>query len=188
MKEAQGGWALALAALAWLAGVGLQLQQSALQPPHVYGLAVLAAAGLGAAGLLARRWCPRLAAPCLWLAIGLAAWGSTGWRAGGRLAEALSPALEGVDLVLVGRVADLPQVDAEGARFPFEVEQARDRQGQVVPVPSRLWLAWTSGSQEDGPGLGTPPPPLAGGERWQLPVRLRRVHGMMNPEIGRAHV
>ena len=83
---------MAAAALAWLAGIGLQMQQPALWP-LVHYLALLFAALLLAAGLVVRlaRRAPGSAASlaCLCLALALTGFGSTGWRAGQRLAQAL---------------------------------------------------------------------------------------------------
>ncbi len=168
---------MAAAALAWMGGVALQLQQPALWPWPWY------AATCGTA-LLGLAWAWRAqhrgALLVLCLALCLLAFGSTGWRAAQRLQHGLSPALEGVDLLLTGRVADMPQVDADGLRFAFAVEHA-ERQGQAVAVPERIWLGWGRGWQEDAV-LAGPPAALRGGERWHLPVRLRRPHGAMNPE------
>jgi competence protein ComEC len=110
----------------------------------------------------------------------VAALGTTGWRAAHRLAERLDLGLEGADLLLYGHVADMTQVDADGLRFPFRVERAT-RDGQPVKVPDLVWLGWGRGWQEDALSPNAPVP-LAGGEHWQLPVRLRRPHGAMNPE------
>jgi competence protein ComEC len=177
MHRAQG-WAIAGGALAWMAGVGLQLQQAALWAEAAYAACVWAALAMAAA---AWRWASgRGAMGLIMVAAVLAGLGSTGWRATARLAQRLAPDLEGVDLLLTGRVADMPQVDADGLRFLFVVSDAR-RDGLPVAVPERLWLGWGRGWQEDSAQAG-PPAPLAGGERWQLPVRLRRPHGAMNPE------
>lgn len=184
-----GGWgagAVAAAALAWMAGVALQLQQPALW-------AWTAFAQMTAAGLLGLVFAWRGGGPKgqegrptrAWLALALLAlcllgFATTGWRATQRLGHGLSPTLEGADLVLTGRVADMPQVDADGLRFLFRVDRA-ERMGQPVAVPPRVWLGWGRGWQEDAL-LAGPPAALKGGERWHLPVRLRRPHGAMNPE------
>ena len=96
-RTANTGWRLAGAALAWLAGVGLQLQQRELA--HV-GLSI-AAAVIGALGLgVALRW---RRAPVLALLAGLLGaaalgFGASGWRASLRLAEVLPAALEGREI------------------------------------------------------------------------------------------
>ena len=48
-------------------------------------------------------------------------------------------------------------------------------------VPSHVWLAW-SGNQRDDRAVAASPAPLQAGQRWRLPVRLRRPHGAMNPD------
>jgi len=48
-------------------------------------------------------------------------------------------------------------------------------------VPTRLWLAW-SRNQRDDRAVAAAPAPLRAGQRWRLPVRLRRPHGAMNPD------
>lgn len=170
-----------------MAGVALQLQQPTLWVWPAYaqmtavGLLGLAFAwrggrGDGPGGRKGRG--VRLALALLVLC--LLGFASTGWRAAQRLGHGLNPALEGADLVLTGRVADMPQVDADGLRFHFQVDRA-ERMGQAVTVPPRIWLGWGRGWQEDAL-LAGPPAALKGGELWRLPLRLRRPHGAMNPE------
>ena len=135
--------------LAWLLGVGLQLQQATLQPGGLQA-GLVGAGGLLLAALVLRRglrraWVTALGA----LALVAIAFGSTDWRAAQRLAEALPAALEGQDLQVVGVVASLPQRSAAGTRFVFEVESA-ERLGQAVTVPRRLSLGWWYGD-EDAP-------------------------------------
>jgi len=91
-----------------------------------------------------------------------------------RMADWLSPELEGRDLDVVGVVSSLPAVSERAVRFEFEVESAGER------LPGKLLLAWHRGPwAEEGPAL------LAGsvhpGERWLFTVRLRRPHGHLNP-------
>ena len=94
-------------ALAWLAGVALQLQQRALRPAPVY-VALLRRRP----GLLAVAACA-LARASSWRALVGAALLAAGRRGGlARRAaprRALAPALEGRDLVVTGVVASLPQ-------------------------------------------------------------------------------
>ncbi|MCC7099971.1 MAG: DNA internalization-related competence protein ComEC/Rec2 [Rubrivivax sp.] len=167
--------------LAWLLGVGLQLQQATLQPGGLQA-GLVGAGGLLLAALVLRRglrraWVTALGA----LALAAIAFGSTDWRAAQRLAEALPAALEGQDLQVVGVVASLPQRSAAGTRFVFEVESA-ERLGQAVTVPRRLSLGWWYGD-EDAAGAGAAPGPeaLRAGQRWRFTVRLRQPHGQINP-------
>jgi len=229
-----GAWRRAGAALAWVGGVALQLQQPALWDAAAWPL--LGAAAL-ATWLVARRarrrGGPRLACALAGLALGISGFGYAGWRAELRLADALAPAWEGCDIELVGTVDDMPQLAPDGEHFAFAVESARplamtprelervralaDAAGQPLPaavavaetggarapaaggdddeaivpapppgadgpvVPSRVWLTW-SRDQRDDRSVAAAPPPLRAGQRWRLPVRLRRPHGTMNPD------
>lgn len=172
-----GGW-LAGAGLGLLAGCALQLQEAALWPAAVY----VAAAILGMLALFAFA-AVRLPAAGTFLLAMLAAtalgWGSTGWRAGERLAEALAAPLEGVDIELTGVVASLPVLRSDGVRFRFEVESAR-REGRAVRVPRLLALGWYHGWGE-GIGMAAAPEGVRAGQRWRFTVRLRQPHGLANP-------
>ena len=186
---ARGGIALAaLAALAWIAGTALQLRQPVLwDAAGTLGLAaaaLLAAllAALTALALRRRAVRPRVqavAACVLAAALAALAFATTSGRALLRQAEALPPALEDADLVLVGRVASLPRIGLVGARFVFEVESAT-LASAPVQVPSRVWLGWWRGVDDDAL-LGGPAADLRAGQRWALPVRLRQPHGALNP-------
>lgn len=181
----QGGVIAALA-LAWLAGTACQLQQPALWPTMAYA-AIVATAGLAGAAVVMMASRPRQAwARASSVALALAACASlafavAGLRGAARVAETLQPSLEGRDLVATGRIVRLPQVDAEGLHFVFAPEgQARTADGRPVLLPSRLWLSWPrSGLGESG--MAGPPQQALAGERWQLPLRLKRPHGAMNP-------
>ncbi len=174
MGETVTAGRLATLCLAWLAGVGLQLQEPALQPPVVYGGAALIGALLCAMGW---RWRRLFALALLGLA-GLG-FGAAGLQAGVRLAQVLPAALEDRDLDLVGVVASLPQRGANGLRFRFEVEQATS-QGQPLAVPPSVSLGWYSGFHEDAV-LTQPQTTLRAGQRWRFSVRLRQPHGLLNP-------
>jgi len=178
------GSGLAAAALGWLGGLAVQLQQPALWPAAVH--AALLAAGLLVLGSVALAWARRPTGPlppALVLALGAAALaaGSTGWRAEVRLAERLPAALEGADLRVVGVVAALPQPGPSGTRFVLEVEQAW-WQGRPVALPPRLALGWYSGFADER-ALADPRAELRAGQRWQLPLRLKRPQGTHNPQV-----
>src|SRR5438874_3437128 len=151
-----------LTALAFAAGAALLQQQAQL--PWLAWLAFLPLC----IGLAALRWrgaaAFALASGFLW-ATACAHW---------RMADWLSPELEGRDHQVVGVVAALPALGERGVRFEFDVESAEQK------LPSRILLSWYRGSAyEDQPAL------LAGmvhpGERWLFTVRLRRPHGNFNP-------
>ncbi len=176
------GWRIGTAGAAWLAGTALQLQQPALWPWPAYP--AVCAAGLAmllAALALQRR---RPTASLGWL-LGLAALfalalGSAGWRAEQRLAQRLAPRLEGVDLWVTGVVASLPQQGPSGLRFNFEVEAA-EASGLAVRLPPLLALGWYAG-YDDSAWLDEPRADLRAGQRWRLPLRLKRPHGVLNPQ------
>lgn len=170
-------WASAL--LAGLAGVALQLQQVALWPPA----ATLAlTAGAGAVALIVALAPGRHGTPwrhaLLCMAIAAIAFGTTAWRAQWRLDDRLAPALEGPELIVTGIVDQMPQAGADGLRFVLAVEDAR-LAGEAVVVPARVSLFWFTGA--DAGASPAAAPELRAGQRWRLPVRLRRPHSAMNP-------
>lgn len=170
-------------------GAALQLQQAALWHWAFYaGLLTLAACGW--LGLGALRWPSALWLPTALLLGAMAGGGSAGWRAADYAAGALSPAVEGRDLLVEGRVASMPQLGAGATRFAFELESARWAQaadagdGPPPQVPSRVSLGWYDTST--GPWArpaeeADKPAPLHAGERWRFAVRLRAPHGSLNP-------
>ncbi|MCV2369157.1 DNA internalization-related competence protein ComEC/Rec2 [Roseateles oligotrophus] len=174
---------LALPAAAWLLGLSL-LQQCARLPSAAEYLCLLLLM-LGAAWawrrLLATAITP--AALCLALAVGLLAFVQAAWRSELRLSESLPAAWEGRDVLVLGRVDSLPiatqgMFGAAGWRFEFEVEEAfagATRQSPALRLPPRLALAWYAQGDDAAAPL------LRAGERWQLLLRLKRPHGLMNP-------
>ncbi len=167
----RGGW---WAAVGWLCGSALQLQQSATAPPRLWLLAgVLAAGGcwLGAA-VRVPRWRGLL---CLLAATALS-WSVTDWRAHQRLADRLDPALEMQPVRVTGVVSGLPVWRSEGIRFELRVE--RTEPPSPAGVPARLSLSWHPSG--DAPGFSAATMPRAG-QRWSLPVRLRLPDGPVNP-------
>jgi competence protein ComEC len=177
-RTANTGWRLAGAALAWLAGVALQLQQRELAAIGVS----IAMAGIGAFGLfVALRWqrAPLLALAAGLLGAALLGFGASGWRASLRLAEVLPAALEGRDIRVTGTIASLPQRSASGLRFRFDVDAA-ELEGEAVRLPSLLALGWYSGWHEDA-ALTQPQTELRAGQRWAFTLRLRQPHGNLNP-------
>ncbi|MFZ5551343.1 MAG: ComEC/Rec2 family competence protein [Pseudomonadota bacterium] len=177
----QGGVIAALA-LAWLAGSAVQLQQPAVWPAWAYGsLAAVALAGLAAAGAWALwRAAARRALVLACAALVLLAFAQAGWRGAHRVAQTLPAALEGQDLLVRGRIVGLPQIDAQGLQFHFIPESATSPRGEAIELP-RLWLSWPRVGYGEALPMSPPEHALAG-ERWQLPVRLKRPHGALNPE------
>jgi competence protein ComEC len=92
-----------------------------------------------------------------------------GFRAGLILQDELPRALEGRNILVEGRIADIPQHAEFGERFELEALRA-ECDGQVVHVPARILLNNRDFSFR--PGVG---------ETWRLLVRLNRPHGYQNP-------
>ena len=147
-----------LSVLAFLAGILLVQQMPAL--PSL-GWACL----LLPLTLAAWQW-PRFGLPMLFLLAGLL-WVTL--RAGSLLADRLPTELEGVDLRVEGRIADLPVANEHGLRFAFDIEHAW-QDVQAVVVPHRVQLSIRDAA-----------PMLRVGDAWAFTVRLKRPHGFQNP-------
>ena len=91
------------------------------------------------------------------------------FRAGSILDENLPPALEGKNLLVEGRIADIPQQTGFGERFALDVTHAVF-DGAPVRIPRHILL----NSQD---GIFHP----RAGESWRLLVRVNRPHGYQNP-------
>jgi len=156
-------------------GPALQLQQPALWEGRAYGL--MLAGGL-ALFLVARR-----RATVLLLAIASMSFALCGLRSVAYADQALTPALEGKDITVVGVVAAMPQRNEDGVRFRFEVESSQ-LAGQPVRLPPQIYLGWYGGAM---PGSGDTmeqyrqASELHAGERWKMTVRLKAPHGNINP-------
>lgn len=163
-------------------GVALQLQQPALWLGWAYA-GLLAVGVLGGLWAWRQTWSPVVLALAL-LAGALTGFGLTGARAAHFAASALDPALQGVDIEVTGRIASLPQRNAQGERFELVVESAR-RAGDAVQLPRRVQLGWYGGASAQPEGqawsLQAVSPGLRAGERWRFTVRLRSPHGNANP-------
>ncbi|HET7096685.1 MAG TPA: ComEC/Rec2 family competence protein, partial [Casimicrobiaceae bacterium] len=170
LPSALAAFAAGVVALQW------QPELSAVAPWFV-------AFSLVASAALAVRACtphfpfkPVVVATLVAVAAGVLGFGYATWRAQQRLDDALPPAWEGVDIVIVGIVDDLPQVTARSARFAFAVERSETPN---AVVPGRLSLAWYAQQRKDGTSDDVPD--IAAGERWRLVARLKRPHGTVNP-------
>jgi competence protein ComEC len=91
------------------------------------------------------------------------------WRADLILQQHLPADLEGQDVWVEGRVADVPRLSERGLRFVFAVERAQ-RDDVAVALPTRIQLSTYD-----------PRLTLRAGEAWGLTVRLKRPHGFQNP-------
>ena len=124
-------------------------------------------------------WWTLLLAPLLWLAVRHPLWfvpvffvAGVLWasfRAGIILDDSLPRALEGRNLVVEGRIVDIPRQAEFGQRFKLEVTRA-ELDGETVQVPRKILL--NSREYSFSPRAG---------ETWRLPVRLNRPHGYQNP-------
>ncbi len=168
------GTRLVTLAIAWFAGLALQLQQRALWPVAWYGLALTVCVLVIVAAWRWRRAFALAPVGALLLAVG-----ASGWHASTRLADGLADELEGRDLVVTGVVASLPQRSAAGLRFRFEPD-ASTLDGKVVRVPAVLAVGWYKGMHEDA-ALSQPQSELRAGQRWRFALRLRQPHGNLNP-------
>ena len=86
-----------------------------------------------------------------------------------------------------GRPLPADVAAAETAAARASIDDDDDDASPAAPgagtpvVPSRVWLTW-SRNQRDDRSVAEAPPPLRAGQRWRVPVRLRRPHGAMNPD------
>lgn len=178
--EEQSRWPLSVLgapgwlALGWVVGTALQLQQDQLWSLPAYGVPVVAA-------LLFAGWrYPSWPGGVLVALAGALAFGAAGWRSLERSADRLDPALWGQEVQLVGVVASLPVRGPQGMRLVLAVESAQMR-GEPVRVPRRvalsLWQPAHGAASLDPERL----PAVTAGDRWQMSVRLRPVHGLSNP-------
>jgi competence protein ComEC len=163
------------AVIAFALGVWWLQQQPALPdfalawPLALLPLAALAAWRAGVVGRVLARGC------LLVLAAGCGFWWA-GWLAQARMADALPAEWEGRDITVVGVVAGLPQAYDRSLRFEFEVERVETPDARV---PRRIVLSWWGAGARDGGAVILPEVHAA--ERWRLTVRLKRPHGLANP-------
>jgi competence protein ComEC len=132
------------------------------------------------------------------LLIGFLGFSWSGYLTHERLQRSLNSELEGIDLLVTGIVDGLPSQNTEGIRFSIQVEsvelevseqqvhhrtaiqqidhQASSNLIDIATFPKRLSLGWYAGW-----GGKVQLPEIKPGQRWQLPVRLKKPHGLMNP-------
>ena len=88
-----------------------------------------------------------------------------------RLTEALPDVLQGTNITITGVVADMPRQHERGQSFTFDVEQVLNSE---TLIPSHILLSTYSTPELSNLSLHA-------GERWQLTVRLKQIHGTSNP-------
>ena len=181
----------------WVLGCAAQLQQASLWPYLHYvafclvGLVIWASVAIknGPIARTIRRANAHASLRMLACVLAAAAlgWGCTGLRALVFQSDALSPALQGVDVQVVGVVAAMPQRSEAGLRFRLEVESASSA-GRAVVLPPSIYLSWYSQLQRSEDAASVPfaelqqgARELRAGERWALTVRLKSPHGNANP-------
>lgn len=176
--------------LGWALGTAWQLQQAALWSLGRYaavaagGLVLMALAGAGA-----RRLRKLGAALVCGLGAAALAFALCGARSQWFAQSALDPALEGVDIEVTGLVAAMPQRNAMGQRFLFEVASATltaEGQSQAVSLPPLLQLSWYRAAAWGAEPLAQSLPAIGesdvrAGQRWRMTVRLKTPHGNRNP-------
>ncbi len=115
--------------------------------------------------LFLRRW--------RWLVLTLFMASGASWQllvADSLHAQQLAAELESRDVLIEGVIVTLPNMSGHARRFVFAISRM-EREGKQWPSPARVRLSW----------YGNPPSALRAGDRWQLIVRLKRPHGMLNP-------
>ena len=162
--------------LAFAAGIGVLQTRAALPEPSWAPIAVAVLLVVNAWWIRGKRGWRKHGRFLISVgAAGVSGFGYAAWRADVRLADELPPEWEGVDVVVIGVVDDLPRASDRGHRFALRVERVETPGARV---PRRISLSWHS----DWPGAeGTLDVPVVhAGERWTLQVRLRRPHGNAN--------
>jgi len=158
--------------IAFCLGVWLLQQQATLPAARWLWLLplLLSVLWLPAASRRLAEFARRLGIALLCAALGFA-WAA--WRADARLAERLPAHWQGVDIELVGVIADLPHANARGERFVFDVEQVLTPN---APPVQRVQLTryWPREAVHFEPRMRA-------GERWQLTVRMKMPYGTSNP-------
>lgn len=111
-----------------------------------------------------------------WLGSCLIGFGWAGLQAMLTLSAQLPPSWEKRDLVVEGRIDDLPHAELRRTRFRFRVD---DNNAQPEPLRGKsLQLSWYDdfGAKEPGPRMR-----LRAGARWKMAVQVRAPRGLSNP-------
>ena len=130
--------------------------------------AVLYLASIGALSAWYSVRLRRFGSTVLWIAVYLFGMSWAQFHAAHYLRHVLPESLAGVDVVVTGRIADIPVDDENLQRFLLDVHDF-EVSGYTGPVPERIKLSWYYGE------------PVRAGESWRLNVRLKPPHGFMNP-------
>lgn len=95
------------------------------------------------------------------------------WRANVILSQELLPVLENQEVVVIGKIINLPLRTEKGWRFEFN-PATLTFQGKNWPLPGRLRLTWFMNKR-------SVLPQLASNQTWRLTVRLKRARSSLNP-------
>ena len=111
-----------------------------------------------------------------WLGSCLIGFGWAGLQATLVLSAQLPPSWEKRDLLIEGRIEDLPQAELRRSRFRFRVD---DSNSQPEPLRGKLLqLSWYDDFDAKEPGPRTR---LRAGARWKMVVQARAPRGLSNP-------
>lgn len=80
------------------------------------------------------------------------------------LSSQLSSELQGKTLLIQGDIIGLPESNDRRTRFDFQVRHS------PTPLPDKLRISWYYPKQK-----------ISAGQSWQLHVKLKQVHGSLNP-------
>lgn len=160
--------------------------------------ASVALIGLGLALLVVGRREGRAALRFLALLVATAGW--TMLRADLALGDRIAPGQEGIDFTVHGHVAAMPQSVERGDRFLFRIERcvgpsAATEAAAPCPAGRDVRLSWyrnfgkaqradaspDSGDRAAAASGAAAPSAVRPGERWQLTLRLKRPHALLNP-------
>jgi competence protein ComEC len=108
-----------------------------------------------------------------WFAIGLLGFAWALWRGSVGMEARLPRAWEGQDFVAIGQVVSLPETKADATGFLFRIDDAT-LDGKATPWRGLARISWYHARAVE----------LTPCSHWQLTLRLRRPHGLVDPGGG----
>lgn len=91
------------------------------------------------------------------------------WHAHMQLSWTLPAELEGKPLQITGMITTIPDREPHHTSFRFLIKKIQ-YENKIASVNSIVQLSWQTTAQK-----------LHVGDQWQLTVRLKKIHGLMNP-------
>ena len=91
------------------------------------------------------------------------------WVAHSIASFTLNKEWEGKSLTVIGTISSLPREARFGTQFEFHLEKINNEMSDTI-----IRLTWPEKSH-------TQPPHLIPGDKWQLLVKLKRIHGVQSP-------